>query len=410
MTPSRPARAARLSELTDLLPIAETTGATPESTFAKLREEWGSVAPVELEPGVPAWLVMGYPEVLEVLHDEEAFSRDPRHWDAYTGGLVPPTSGIYPMVVERHDAYKTDGDERRRLRSPLDDGMTAYDEHRLAHQLNTICHDLIERIHHRGTGDLVDDYAAIVPLLAISDMCGLDGIDGPALRSATRKIYDDTGMAGRAFPELEAVFAPHVEKRRSWPEDDLTTHLVQHPGLDGDEEVKAAMSLMVAAGYEMTVSLLVQTLLLMLSDGRFRRRLRGGRLDVGDAIDEALWRQPPASNLPPRYATADVELGGRRLRRGEAVVPSVAGAAAEQMGQSVDPWLEIGNRSHLSWGAGVHACPAQRPAWIIVRTAVQVALQELPSIRLTVDPDDLPRVQGRPWSRYPVSLPVTFEA
>lgn len=398
----------RLEDVADPTPIGETTGKDPSGAYERLRAEWGTVAPVLLEPGLPAWLVTGYPEVLEVLHDEDTFSRDPRNWTAYAKGQVPASTGIYPMVMARNDAYKTDGDERRRLRTPISDAIAAYDEHRLARQLRTICRDLVDRIRLRGEGDLVEDYAAVVPLLAIADMCGLDGTDGPGLLAATRKIYDDTGQAARAFPELEAIFARYVESRRSWPEDDLTTFLLQHPSLSGDDEVQAAMTLMVAAGYEMTVALLVQTLLLMLDDGRFGRRLRAGRLDVGEAIEESLWRQPPAYNLPPRYVMTDVELGGRIVRKGDAVVPSVAGTAAEQVLTGQDPWLEIGNRSHVSWGAGVHACPAQRPAWIIIRTAVQVVLDGLPGLRLAAEPDDLPRVHGRPWSRYPVSLPVTF--
>ncbi|MBO1420225.1 cytochrome P450, partial [Streptomyces sp. FH025] len=35
----------------------------PHGLYARLRERYGPVAPIELEPGVEAWLVLGYAEL-----------------------------------------------------------------------------------------------------------------------------------------------------------------------------------------------------------------------------------------------------------------------------------------------------------------------------------------------------------
>ncbi|WP_190233062.1 hypothetical protein [Streptomyces avicenniae] len=40
----------------------------------------GPIAPTELEPGVPGWLVLGHRELPEVTRDEECFSHDSRRW------------------------------------------------------------------------------------------------------------------------------------------------------------------------------------------------------------------------------------------------------------------------------------------------------------------------------------------
>ncbi len=48
----------------------------PHGLYARLRERYGPVAPIELEPGVEAWLVLGYAEMLELTRNEALFSKD----------------------------------------------------------------------------------------------------------------------------------------------------------------------------------------------------------------------------------------------------------------------------------------------------------------------------------------------
>src|SRR5205085_1178023 len=51
--------------------------ADPARTYSRLRR-YGAVAPVELAPGVPGTLVIGYEAALEVLRDPITFPTDPR--------------------------------------------------------------------------------------------------------------------------------------------------------------------------------------------------------------------------------------------------------------------------------------------------------------------------------------------
>ena len=43
-------------------------------------------------------------------------------------------------------------------------------------------------------------------------------------------------------------------------------------------------------------------------------------------------------------------------------MPGILGASAESRATGDDIWLESGNLSYLTWGAGPHACPARRSA------------------------------------------------
>jgi cytochrome P450 len=68
---------------------------------------------------------------------------------------------------------------------------------------------------------------------------------------------------------------------------------------------------------------------------------------------------------------------------------------------------EPGNRSHLAWGTGPHACPAHLPARIIARAAVETALNQLPGLCLDIPGTQISLIPS-PWSRRPASLPVRF--
>ncbi len=47
----------RLEEIPDRIRLSDiTTARDPHKLYEQLRDEWGPVAPMDLEPGVPAWL------------------------------------------------------------------------------------------------------------------------------------------------------------------------------------------------------------------------------------------------------------------------------------------------------------------------------------------------------------------
>jgi cytochrome P450 len=93
-----------------LTPLSATTGCPdPGRAYQKLRDEWGNVAPVELEPGVGAWLLLSYADILTVARHERMFSRDPHNWRAWQDKTVAPDSGLGPMMFPRDNAYDRTG-------------------------------------------------------------------------------------------------------------------------------------------------------------------------------------------------------------------------------------------------------------------------------------------------------------
>lgn len=401
---------ARLSNMRGLTPLSQTTTTPdPQAAYQRLRDQWGEVAPVELEPGVHAWLVMGYEEICRVVKQERLFARNPHNWRDFSEGRVPLDSGLGPMMFPRENAYFKDGEVHRRLRAPLDDAVSGLPLRQTSRENRQICGELIAGFAAAGHADLVSEYAAVIPMLAVAKMFGLDTDLGHELRLCLLALFGSGEDSQAGNQRLEEILTSQMRSRQAVPANDVTSVFVGHENLQGDFEIMQSMVLMISAGFETTMSWIAQALRLMLTDPRFAGRVRGGRLGVDDALDEVLWRDPPMANMPARYALRDVELGGRPVAKGDALILGLAAANADPRVHGDDLWNEIGNRSHLAWSAGPHACPAQLPARIIARTAVETALHLLPDIRLTIPADEVGLIPS-PWTRCPASLPVTFTA
>ena len=399
-----------LSDLTDLTPLSQTTTcADPQAVYRTLRERWGQVAPVELEPGVPAWLVMGYPEILQVVRNERLYARDPHHWRLLAEGVVSPESGLGPMMFPRDNAYFADGATHRRLRAPLDEGIAGLDQHALRRSWHATCRELISGFAGRGQADLVEEYASVIPMLAVTSLFGISTGHGHELRAGLIALFGSGADSQEGNRTFERILTEVMHSHQTAAVEDLTTAFLRHPNLRDDAEVVQSIVLMISAGYETTTSWIAQTLRLMLTDPRFAGRLHGGRLGVDDALDEVLFRDPPMANMPARYALADTELAGQPIRAGDAVILGLAAANADPRVHTDDPWLETGNRSHLAYSAGPHTCPALDPSRLITRIAVTTALAELHDLTLAIRPDEVELLPS-PWTRCPASLPVRFSA
>ncbi|MFC9653176.1 MULTISPECIES: cytochrome P450 [unclassified Streptomyces] len=407
---SPPAECPAHSPGAEPLPLSAATGASePREVYRRLREQWGNVARVELEPGVPAWLVMGYRELLTITRQEQVFSRDARNWRDLNEGVVPPHSGLLPMMAWRANVIGADGPEHRRLRQPLDDGVARIDQRKARRQVQSVCTELIGRFSQQGRADLVNDYATIVPLLSIASLFGLNSAEGQELLRALIALFgsaDDSQDGNRHFEE---ILVDALRRRQESPTDDLTTAFINHPNLRNESERIQSMAVMISSGTEGVNAWTSLTLRLMLTDPRFAARMHGGRLGVDDALDEALWRDPPMNNMPARYALRDTELGGRRIRRGDVLILGIAAANDDPAIRPDDPAGEPGNRAHLAFSAGPHVCPAQVPARLITRTAVNTVLHLLPDMRLAIPAEEV-SWHPSPWTRIPVSLPVEFAA
>jgi cytochrome P450 len=391
-----------------LIPLTEITASPdPQAHYTRLRSIYGDIAPVQLEPGVNAWLVLSWPAVREVVSHERIYSRDPHNWRDWQEQKVGPDSGLAPMMAPRDNAYFKDGGEHHRLRQPLDDGIMSLDQPQMRESVTAMASDLISGFAARGQADLVSEYAAVIPMLAVAALFGLDADRGHELQRAIMAMFGSGEDAAGANSSFETIIGECMRSHAQVPAADLTTAFQRHPNLHDSHEIAQSMVLMVSAGFETTTTWIAQALRIMLSDERFLGRSGSWRPGVDTALDEVLWRDPPMTHMPARYALADTELAGQRIREGDAIILGLSAAGNDPAIHGDDPWVEQENRSHLAWSTGPHACPAEIPARIITRAAVDTALSQLPGIKLAIPPEEIITLPS-PWTRCPAALPVTF--
>jgi cytochrome P450 len=378
-----------------------------QQVYDRLRARWGAVAPVDLEAGVPAWLVLGYDEAVAVLRNELLYSRDARHWRYVAERRLARDSAVRAVLSPGDGVHHVDGAPHRRLRAAVDEALAAVDEKRLARTVSVTCDAVIDRLAARGEADLVRDYAVAVPVMVLGELLGLSLADARRMHELVDALRSGTVAACPAAVEHENLLAMTVAQHRAEPGDDLTSALVGHPAHANDLEVMGAVGAAFGMGHDGEVAWIASTLHLLLTDGELGARVRGGRLDLDGALDEVARRRPPLPHLLPRYALQDCELGGQHVAAGDAVVVAVAAANVDQAVRPEDPWEELGSRFHLTWGTGAHACPAPRLGSLVCRIAVERMLHRLPDLMLTVPPDAV-EPSGSPWSSYPRRLPVRF--
>ncbi|MEC3975867.1 cytochrome P450 [Amycolatopsis sp. H20-H5] len=373
--------------------------ADPGAVYTRMRERHGSIAPVELAPGVPANLVFGYAASLEVLREPSTFPRDPRRWQE----RQQPDNPVLPMMGYRPNCLFTDGAVHARLRSAVTNSLSRVDPHMLRDYVENTARDLIGRFSHRGSADLLGEYATSVSLGVFNHLFGCPPELGERLLNAMRGIFDMDDPA-KANAELGQSMAELVALKRGSPGADLPSWMAAHPARLTDEELLHQLILMMGAGTEPQQNLIANGVRLLLADDRFAGDLAGGSMPVEEALEEILWTDPPIANYSASYPWNDLDFLGARLPADQ---PLVIGYAAANTDPALAGSHRSGNRAHLAWGAGVHTCPAQLPARIIASAAIETLLDALPDLRLAVPAERLVWRQG-PFHRALTALPVNF--
>lgn len=373
--------------------------ADPHSAYREMRARYGTLAPVELAPGVPATLVLGYRTALRILNDPARFPADPRVWQRD----IPEDCPILPVLQWRPNAPRNAGLEHQRYREVNVAALGAVDLHGLHTTVERIAIPLINSFCSDGWVDLVSRYAFPLTFEIINTLLGCPPDISEKAAAATAAIFDGVDsekgniMFGEAIAEL-------IEVKRAEPGDDVTTRLLNHPArLDEEEMIHQVVSLY-GVGMGPMQSLIINTLRLILTDDRFGDNVLGGSLSTRDALDEVLFEDPPLPNASVTYPRQPILIDGVWLPAHQPLVISLTGCNHDPEISTGD---HTGNRAHLSWGAGPHTCPAQSAAYLIVQDSIDQLLDALPEVRLAVPAEELEWRPG-PLHRTLASLPVTF--
>ncbi|MBL1084324.1 cytochrome P450 [Streptomyces actinomycinicus] len=393
----------------DAVPLDDPRFRTePATLYRELRRDHGTVVPVLLDSGIPAWLVVGYRELHRVTGDAALFSRDPGLWNQRE--KVRPGRPLLPVIGPAEPSVPSAADGRHRLRAAVfGSALDAVDPFALRRHAERFADELIDALCGTGEADLVAQYATLLPARVLARLYGFPDEDGPGLVTSLNDMIEGRGRALAGQAHLTVAVEQLLSERRKEPADDVVSRLLADDSGLGDEEIARDLMMMTAAGHRPTADWIGSSLRLMLTDGRFAGSLYGGRGSVAEAMNEVLWEDTPAQTVAGRWAARDTHLGGRRIRAGDLLLLGLQGANRDPRVRSGASARTGGNHAHFSFGHGEHRCPFPAPeiAEVIARTAIEAVLDRLPDIGLAVPAESLTH-RPSPWLRGLTALPVRF--
>jgi cytochrome P450 len=279
---------------------------------------------------------------------------------------------------------------------------------------------LLERLQQRTHGDLIEDFAAQIPVEVIGNLLGVPRDErGPlrawslAILSALEPVPSAEMLArgNTAVNDFLAYLRTLVAQRRAQPGDpevDVLTRLIQGE-FDGerltDVELLHNCIFLLNAGHETTTNLIGNGMHALLAHRDQFERLRREPALINTAVEELLRFESPLQ-LNNRLLTAPVQLSTRELPAGAFVTLGV-GAANRDPAQFAEPdRLDIARKPnlHVAFGHGAHACAGMNVARLEARIAIGALVQRCPRLELSETPERDRRVRFRGWRRLPVRL------
>ncbi|WP_067854013.1 cytochrome P450 [Nocardia shimofusensis] len=375
----------------------------PMAAYARMREEFGSLVPVWLAPGVPATLVIGYWTALRILNDPEHFPADPSLWQRG----IPAGCPVLPMMQKRPNALRSSGIEHARYRAANVDALGRVDLIALHAVVERSAVGLINGFSARGRADLLGDYAFPLVFEVISALIGCDPDISEQAANGMAMMFDTTADAVEGNQLAVAALTELVARKRLRPAQDVTSWLLAHPAGLNDEETVHQLFTLYAAATEPLTNLIVNTVSLMMTRPDFGGRVVDGAVSTRDALTHVLFRDPPLANFCMTYPRQPQLIDEKVWV--PAHQPIVISLAACNNDPGVLGGNIYGNESHLGLGAGPHRCPARTQAELIAGDAIDQLLDALPEIELAVPVDEL-RWRPGPFHRSLEALPVVFAA
>lgn len=257
-------------------------------------------------------------------------------------------------------------------------------------RFEAIARDILDRAVEGGRCEFVEEVAMELPLLAICELMGVPDAKRKRMFELTNTMLgmDDPDVTtspedgNNAMLEMFMIAMDIANAHKEAPQEDIVNVLlegtVEDEPLTQDEFCNFFM-LLIVAGNETTRTVTSQGMCLLMEHPEQYWMLVEDRSLIPDAIEEFL-RYNPAVIAFRRTATADVELGGQRIREGDYVQLYYGSASADETVFSEPDRFDItrGRREdlrneHRAFGHGQHFCLGSH----LARLELEVIFTEL---------------------------------
>jgi cytochrome P450 len=375
----------------------------------------------DLVRGRLSWATVSLPVVGEVLRGEEFSSMFPEPSNTI-GRLYRAVRDPWALgPAEPPSLLAIDPPDHTRLRRLVSRAFTARRVSAMEAGVEKTTHELLDSMEAEDRVDIVERFAATLPVAVIADLLGvlpeereplLSWGNDAALLLDAGLPYRDFKRAQRGVREMHQWVHRHIERLRAEPGDDVISTVIrqadelpedQHPT---PEELRLLALLVLGAGFETTVNLLGNAVVLLERHPDQRDLLRREPDRWPLAVEEVLRFDSPVQ-LTGRMASRDVEVAGTHLARGSGVVMLLGGAHRDpevfRDPNSFDVTRDNAG-DHLAFSAGPHYCLGAQLARLETTVGLRALYERFPELRIEGEPVRHTTQVLRGWSSVPVRL------
>jgi cytochrome P450 len=201
----------------------------------------------------------------------------------------------------------------------------------------------------------------------------LGGYVSAASSAATGIPAPDAALFGRGHHAAQALIdlIDGLDSNERGPLLNALVRQTQRAGCTDRADITANAIGYMLQGYAATAALIGLTLLALARRPELRAQVETDRSLLRQVIQEVL-RFDPTTNSTYRFLARDGAIAGQELRQGDMIIVLIAAANRDPALNPEPDLFDIArrNRKYLEFGAGAHACPADKFAPLIAMIAV----------------------------------------
>ena len=328
-----------------------------------------------------------------------AVYRDPRRFSSDKKEQFKPLLGDSPLY-EHHTTSLVFNDPplhthvRRAFGNALSPKATAA----MRPWVEQLVTRLLDRAAARQRFDLVEDFAAAIPIEVIGTLLRIPDDERGPLRAWSLAILGALEFkltparlaeGNQAVVDFLAFLDDFVSRRRdslSDDDDDLLARLIRWES-DGFKlrgaDLYHQIVFLLNAGHETTTNLISNGVLLLLENRASLDALRADWGLLGAAVEELLRLEAPIQ-LNNRRATEDTMIGEVPVAAGTNITMNIAAANRDPEVFTKPDALRLDRNPnpHLCFGSGIHTCAGLHVARLEAEVALQALLERFPALRL----------------------------
>jgi len=289
-----------------------------------------------------------------------------------------------------------DPPDHTRLRTLASAAFTPRRVELLRSHIQEIMDGLLDAVISKKRMDVIADFASPAPAIVTAEMLGVPVADQEQLKDWSADFAEMLGnfqhnpdrfpRVLRSVESMCSYFRSAMREQQVHPREGLV-HAMMAAEVEGakltEDEIIANLIVTMVGGQETTTNLIGNGVLTLLRNPAEMERLRKDSLLIPSAVEELLRYESPSQHTA-RLAPADVEMGGKQIRKRQAVI-AVMGAANRDPERFSEPdRLNITRQDnrHLAFGWAAHFCFGAALARLEGQIAFETLLRRLPKLAL----------------------------